>query len=208
MAGRTEEIIPTIAKAVGDRAELLADGNSCYSPARAIAVGRIMQDNGLVHFEEPCPYWKLEETRQVTEALEMDVTGGEQDCELATWQRMIDMRAVDIVQPDICYLGGISRTLRVVQMAKEAGLPSPRMRPISAWSRCLPCTCCAPFPMPANISNSPSRGGLLPLAGRPLPRLALRHRRWPATVTDEPGWGVEIDPEWLARSTYQVSEVR
>jgi L-alanine-DL-glutamate epimerase-like enolase superfamily enzyme len=26
------------------------------------------------------------------------------------------------------------------------------------------------------------------------------------TVSDEPGWGIEIDPEWLARSQYRVSE--
>jgi hypothetical protein len=25
-------------------------------------------------------------------------------------------------------------------------------------------------------------------------------------VPAEPGWGAEIDPEWLARSTYQASE--
>ena len=36
---------------------------------------------------------------------------------------MIEMRAVDIVQPDILYLGGISRTLAVCRMAKAAGLP-------------------------------------------------------------------------------------
>ena len=28
-----------------------------------------------------------------------------------------------------------------------------------------------------------------------------------AIVTDAPGWGVEINPEWLARSTYQCSEL-
>ena len=27
------------------------------------------------------------------------------------------------------------------------------------------------------------------------------------TVTDAPGWGVEIEPAWLERSTYQKSEV-
>ncbi|MDG2288238.1 MAG: enolase C-terminal domain-like protein, partial [Woeseiaceae bacterium] len=27
-----------------------------------------------------------------------------------------------------------------------------------------------------------------------------------ATVTDTPGWGAEIRPEWLAQSTYQISE--
>ena len=36
---------------------------------------------------------------------------------------MIDMRAVDIVQPDILYLGGINRTLRICRMAEQAGLP-------------------------------------------------------------------------------------
>ena len=27
------------------------------------------------------------------------------------------------------------------------------------------------------------------------------------TVTDTPGWGIDIHPEWLARSQYQMSEV-
>ena len=86
----------------------------------------MLVDHGIRHFEEPCPYWELDWTREVTEALaplDIDVTGGEQDCELATWRRMIDMRAVDVVQPDICYLGGLTRTLRVAAMARAAGLP-------------------------------------------------------------------------------------
>ena len=33
------------------------------------------------------------------------------------------MHAVDIVQPDVCYMGGIVRTLRVARMAAAAGLP-------------------------------------------------------------------------------------
>ncbi|MDH3221410.1 MAG: hypothetical protein OEO19_17910 [Gammaproteobacteria bacterium] len=34
---------------------------------------------------------------------------------------MIDNSAVDVYQPDICYLGGIERTLRIVRMAAESG---------------------------------------------------------------------------------------
>ena len=49
----------------------------------------------------------------------VDVTGGEQDCDLALWRFAIDMRAVDVVQPDVCYIGGINRTLKVVEMAKK-----------------------------------------------------------------------------------------
>ena len=90
------------------------------APSRS---GACSQDNGISHYEEPCPYWELEQTKEVRDALDIDVTGGEQDCWLPVWRRMIEMRAVDIVQPDICYVGGISRTLRVAAMAQAAGLP-------------------------------------------------------------------------------------
>src|SRR3546814_16415676 len=77
----------------------------------------------MCHFEEPCPYWNLAWTKQVTDALSIDICGGEQDNNLALWKHMIDARVVDVVQPDICYLGGIERTLRVARMARAAGLP-------------------------------------------------------------------------------------
>ncbi|MEM7255695.1 MAG: mandelate racemase/muconate lactonizing enzyme family protein, partial [Pseudomonadota bacterium] len=121
--GRTEAVVPAVRTALGDDVVLLADANSCYTPDRAIEVGRLLEDHRFCHFEEPCPYWELEWTKEVTDALDIDVTGGEQDCDLATWRRMAAMRAVDVLQPDICYLGGISRTLRVAELAKQAGIP-------------------------------------------------------------------------------------
>ncbi|MDH3919747.1 MAG: mandelate racemase/muconate lactonizing enzyme family protein, partial [Rhodospirillales bacterium] len=87
--GRSEAIVPAVRKALGNDVSLLVDANSCYTPMKAIEVGRMLQDNGVRHFEEPCPYWELEWTREVTEALDLDVTGGEQDCDLPTWRRMI-----------------------------------------------------------------------------------------------------------------------
>ena len=44
-------------------ASLLVDANSGFSPARAIEVGRLLADNGIEHFEEPCLYWELEQTK-------------------------------------------------------------------------------------------------------------------------------------------------
>ncbi|MGY9045943.1 mandelate racemase [Puniceibacterium antarcticum] len=205
--GRTEEIIPTIARAMGDGVDLLADANSCYNPARAIEVGRIMEANGMVHYEEPCPYWELEQTRAVTEALNIDVTGGEQDCDLPTWRRMIDMRAVDIVQPDICYLGGINRTLRVVRMAEAAGLP--------VTPHCANLSLVTLFTMHL-LRAIPNAGKYLEFSiegSDYYPWQAGIFRNDPyritdgkTTVTDTPGWGIEIEPEWLAKSAYQISE--
>ncbi|MCB2122282.1 MAG: mandelate racemase/muconate lactonizing enzyme family protein, partial [Rhodobacteraceae bacterium] len=115
--GRTEEIIPTLARALGDGIDKLVDANSGFSVPRAIAVGRILADNGIGHYEEPVPYWDLDATRAVTEAVEIDVTGGEQDWDMGTWKRMIALRAVDVVQPDVMYMGGLARTLQVARLA-------------------------------------------------------------------------------------------
>ncbi len=67
--GRTEAIVPTMRRALGPEATLLVDANSGFSPARAIEVGRMLEAEGVVHYEEPCPYWELEQTKEVADAL-------------------------------------------------------------------------------------------------------------------------------------------
>ncbi len=206
--GRTEAIIPALRRALGDDVTLLADANSCYSPPRAIEVGRILEDNGVVHYEEPCPYWELEQTREVAETLDIAVAGGEQDSDLRIWRRMIDMRAVDIVQPDVCYIGGIARTLKVARMAQAAGLPT------TPHSANLSLVTAFTMHVLAAIPNAgdylefsiegpdyyPWQEGLF----RNSPYAVLDGK---VTIGAEPGWGVEISSEWLARSRYQMSEV-
>jgi L-alanine-DL-glutamate epimerase-like enolase superfamily enzyme len=207
--GRTEAIVPQVSRALGAGVAKLVDANSGFSPPRAIEVGRLLEAEGIGHYEEPCPYWKLEETKLVSDALTLDVTGGEQDWDLATWARMIDMRAVDVVQPDVMYMGGIARTLEVVRMAAAAGLP---------------CT-----PHSANLSLvtlcTMHLLGAIPNAGKYL-ELSIEgpdYYPWqeglfrgdPYAVSDghvsipsEPGWGVEINPEWLQAAAYQRSSLR
>lgn len=206
--GRTEEIIPTVSRALGDGVAKLVDANSCYSPARAIEVGRLLEAEGIGHFEEPCPYWEFAQTKQVADALSIDVTGGEQDCEFTAWETMIGMRAVDVVQPDVMYLGGMLRTLKVCRMAGAAGLPvTPHAANLSLVTMCtmhlLRAIPNAGKYLEFSIEGEdyyPWQTGLF--LGDP-----YRIEDGKATVTDQPGWGVEINPAWLERAQYKVSEV-
>ena len=68
-----------MARALGPEVALMVDANSCFTVERAIEVGHLLQDHGISHYEEPCPYWELEQTQAVTAALDIDVSGGEQD---------------------------------------------------------------------------------------------------------------------------------
>ena len=63
--GRTEEIVETVPRALGDSVVKMVDANSCFGVERAIEVGRMLEANGITHYEEPCPYWKPDWTRQV-----------------------------------------------------------------------------------------------------------------------------------------------
>ena len=63
--GRTEEIVPAVRKALGDEVDAARRRQQRLLAGRAIEVGRLLQDNGISHLEEPCPYWELEQTKEV-----------------------------------------------------------------------------------------------------------------------------------------------
>jgi L-alanine-DL-glutamate epimerase-like enolase superfamily enzyme len=205
--GRTEAIILAIRKAMGPDAALLVDGNSGFGPARAIEVGRMLEANGYEHFEEPCPYWELEQTAEVTRALSIDVAGGEQDWDLQQWKRIVAMRAVDIVQPDILYLGGMVRSMQVARMADDAGLPcTPHAANLSLVTL-FTMHLLRAVPNPGRYLEFSIEGDdYYPWQRGLFTHDPFRVRDGHATVTDAPGWGVEISPEWLARASYTCSD--
>lgn len=205
--GRTEAIVPAVRRGLGDDVTLLVDANGCYSPKRAIEVGRMLEDHGVAHFEEPCPYWELEWTAEVTEALELDVAGGEQDCLIPQWRRMISMRAVDIVQPDVCYLGGLTRTLTVARMAEEAGLVcvphSANLSLVTVFALHL---------MGALENAGPYvEFSIEPTEYYPwqdeLFSEPLVAREGKVQIPEGPGWGVDINHDWLAAAKREISEL-
>jgi len=205
--GRTEAIVPIVARALGERVAKLVDANSGFSPRRAIEVGRLLEAEGISHYEEPCPYWKLEQTKLVTEALEIDVTGGEQDWDLATWERMIEMRAVDVLQPDVMYMGGIARTLKVVQMAAAAGLPcTPHSANLSLVTLCTMHLLGA-IPNPGKYLELSIEGpDYYPWQEGLFVEDPYAVKDGHVSIPSAPGWGVEISPAWLERAQYRCSE--
>jgi L-alanine-DL-glutamate epimerase-like enolase superfamily enzyme len=201
--GRTEELLPTVRKALGDGVKLLADANSCYMPPRAIQIGRLLEQHGYCHFEEPCPYWELEWTAEVAAALDVPVAGGEQDNDLAQWRRMVRLKSVDIIQPDILYVGGLTRALRVARMGMQAGLPcvphSANLAMVTVFTLHL----MAALPnagayVEYSIEDTPWTQGLY--------ESALEVQDGKVSVPTGPGWGVTVSPSWLEKADRQVSE--
>lgn len=206
--GRSEEIIREVPKALGTDIVKMVDGNSCYSAKQAIELGKQMEDNGISHFEEPCPYWLPDETRKVTEGLNLDVAGGEQDCDLRVWRDMMDRKIVDIVQPDIMYMGGLTRCLKVAKMAEIAKFVcTPHAANLSLVTVCtmhfLNAIENAGKFLEFSIEGEdyyPWQTGLF--AGNP-----FKVENGNVRISEDPGWGVGFNPIWLENADYQLSEI-
>jgi L-alanine-DL-glutamate epimerase-like enolase superfamily enzyme len=120
-AGRTETMIPLVRKTFGDDMVLYADSNGFYSPEEAIRVGKLLEEYKYQFFEEPVMFDWYEETKKVADNLTIAVAGGEQEYSLHGFRWLIANDALQIVQPDTFYFGGMIRSMRVALMAAASG---------------------------------------------------------------------------------------
>jgi len=120
--GRTDKILELAAKQLAGKVTLMADANGSYSAAKAIEIGKRLQEQKYLWFEEPCPWEELSETKKVSDALTMKIAYGEQNSSLWQFQWLIENHVLSVVQPDLSYNGGFTRAARVARMARKRNL--------------------------------------------------------------------------------------
>jgi L-alanine-DL-glutamate epimerase-like enolase superfamily enzyme len=196
LPGRTEKLIPMVREAFGKAMTLYADSNSSYDVAKAIEIGRLMEEYDYAFYEEPCRFDHFEETKAVADALRIPVAGGEQEFSEYGFRWMIANRGVDIVQPDLHYHGGFIRSMRVARMAHAAGLLcTPHMSgsglgylDAAHFASCIPNA--VPFtefkgdtdiPVSSDTSSLKCENGIV-------------------RVPSGPGFGITIDPAFIRKS--------
>jgi len=118
---RTEKLIPLIRKTFGDDMTVYADSNGSYDVKEAIRIGRMMEREAFDFYEEPVPFDWYQETQEVAKELTIPIAGGEQEASMHTFKWLIENDALDIVQPDIFYFGGMVRSMKVARMADAVG---------------------------------------------------------------------------------------
>ena len=99
------------------------DANNGYSVSTAIQQGRKFEALGINHFEEPIPHNDLPGLRQVSDALDVAVSAGEQDAFRWWFEHLILLGNPDILQPDILSAGGPSEVKRIYDMCTVLDKP-------------------------------------------------------------------------------------
>ena len=194
--GRTEKLIPLVRKTFGDKMVIYADSNGSYTAAEAIRIGRIMEEYKIDFYEEPVPFDWYEETKDVAAALKIPIAGGEQEPSLHMFRWLIANDALQIVQPDMFYFGGMVRSMKVARMAAASG------------KKCTPHISESGLGylyMMHFVSAIPNAGPYHEFKGfnNELPfeckTSSLSSNDGIITVPTGPGLGIDIDPEYIAK---------
>ena len=120
--GHMEEI-RQVRKAVGDDYTLLFDPVQRYNRFEALKVGRLLDDQGYVSFEDPIATTDIEGLIELRRALDVPIEVGEFLYSINSFAEYIRRDALDIVRLIADNTGGITGSMRVGQLADSFGMP-------------------------------------------------------------------------------------
>ena len=115
--------IKAIREAIGEDLFLMVDANHAYNAGEAIRLAREMEPFHIHWFEEPVPPEDIDGYIEVKNSSVIPVAGGECEYTRYGFRELIQRRAVDILQPDLCAAGGFSEMTKIVAMASAANMP-------------------------------------------------------------------------------------
>jgi galactonate dehydratase len=113
-----ERIVAAVREAVGAEVDLMIEGHGRLSVEAAIAVGRRLERYRPAFFEEPVTPNSLELLAEVKKALPIPIAAGERLYSPEDFYRFTVLRPADVLQPDLCHIGGLGVGKKVAAMAQ------------------------------------------------------------------------------------------
>jgi D-galactarolactone cycloisomerase len=110
------QLCEAVRRGVGDDFKFMVDANHCYTTSDAFYVGRALEELDAYWFEEPIAPEDLDGYRELRAGLTVNISGGEAEFNRWGWRSILENRGLDIAQPEVCALGGISEYLRVLAL--------------------------------------------------------------------------------------------
>ena len=105
-----------VREGVGDGYRFMVDANHCYTTSDAFRVGYALEELDAYWFEEPVAPEDHAGYRELRAGLKINISGGEAEFGRWGWRQILENRGLDIAQPEVCALGGISEYLRVLAL--------------------------------------------------------------------------------------------
>ena len=122
-----EQMVRAAREAIGSEALLMVDAgaSNAFWPQGfkwAVRTARMLADFGVYWFEEPLPPDNLPDYVLLRQNSPVPIAGGEVLTRRQSFVPWLQGRALDIVQPDVTKVGGISEERKIAWMAEENGI--------------------------------------------------------------------------------------
>ena len=117
------KLVKAVREAIGDDYKLMVDANHAYNLSDALYVGKGLDEMNIYWFEEPVAPEDYEGYKELKKKLNTNIAGGEAEFTKYGWNQLIKNRCVDIAQPEVCGLGGITEYLKVSALAQSNFIP-------------------------------------------------------------------------------------
>ena len=195
---RVEAKVKAVREAVGDDFGIAIDGHGRLSPTNAMEMAKRIEPYGVLFFEEPVLPEYPEAMAEVRRVARIPIATGERLFTRYPFRDLLTRQAVDVVQPDLCTVGGIMEGHKIATMAEAFFVSIAPHNPLSILSTviCLHLDTVVPnFLIQEQIVRPEHREMLTA----------------PADVVRDgymepprgPGWGVELNEEFLRAHPYQ-----
>jgi len=117
------KLVKAVRETVGDEYKLMVDANHAYNLSDALYVGRGLDEMNIYWFEEPVAPEDYEGYKELKQKLKINIAGGEAEFTKYGWNQLIKNKCIDIAQPEVCGLGGITEYLKVSALAQANFIP-------------------------------------------------------------------------------------
>jgi D-galactarolactone cycloisomerase len=119
-----EELVMTVRETVGPDVDIMVDagGSEQFWPKRykwALETAQMLKDYNVVWFEEALPPDDMENFIKLREHAPVQISTGEVLTRRQSFIPWIERQAVDIIQPDLTKVGGLSEARRIAWMAYD-----------------------------------------------------------------------------------------
>lgn len=117
------KLAEAVRKGVGDDYPFMVDANHCYTVDDALIVGRALDELDAFWFEEPVAPEDHDGYRLLRSKLKTRIAGGEAEFTRWGWRNLLQGDLLDVAQPEVCALGGVSEYLKVLALAHSHFTP-------------------------------------------------------------------------------------
>lgn len=120
--GKDIELVKAAREAVGEEIKLMVDAGEQWDVSTAIERAKKLEEYNLFFLEEPLSPDDIDGYAKLTKATTLRIAAGEAETTRFPYRDLMEKAKLDVVQPDVSRVGGISEAQKIALIAYDRGV--------------------------------------------------------------------------------------